>query len=178
LHHFFSPISIIKRVHMQAQVQKAESIKPVLQDSPLSIPVSLYRNCTSHEQATVNLLTLLTTDSYQPGIEALRAMAGAEQDAAKKQLPCYTIGGVFQGGHSAGNRTQASNLIGIDLDFKDNAHVQGFGNLKAACKQVPFILYCGLSCRGKGYLVIMALKYPDKFLQQFRASRVSLNDLD
>jgi hypothetical protein len=131
--------------------------------------VSLYRNKTDAEPVPVDLFTVLTTHKYKERIVALRQMMGDKQDETKKQLPCFTIGGVYSGGHSASNRVQSTNLIGIDLDFKDNDQVAGFNNLKAACKVVPYIAYCGLSCRGKGYLIVMPLAHPDRFLQHFKA---------
>ena len=139
------------------------------QHSPLHTQVSLYPVYTSHAPATVSLWPVLTTPRYQAVVENLRTLEGEEQETAKKRLPAFTIGGTFNGSHLAENRLSSTNLIGIDLDFKDNQHVAGFANLKASCSQVPFVAYCGLSCRGKGFFIIMLLAYPEQFLKQFKA---------
>ncbi|PXV62071.1 VirE-like protein [Dysgonomonas alginatilytica] len=62
-----------------------------------------------------------------------------------------------------------SGVICIDVDGKDNTHVSNFQDLKKLISQIPYVAYCGLSVGGKGYFILIPVKYPNKHREQFKA---------
>lgn len=89
-----------------------------------------------------------------------------EQRTLKDNLPACTISGLFAS-RSADSLTTATHLICIDIDAKDNTHIPDFDTLKEQIKACPYVLFCGLSARGKGYFCIIQIADHSKFLGHF-----------
>lgn len=127
----------------------------------LDTPVSFYKGIKSIAPIGANLLDLLTGnghEKYKDAVLAVRAEADpVKQKTLKDALPMYTISGLFFTAGSS-NIYAPTSLIGIDIDEKDNAHVQNFDQLKECIKALPFVAYCGYSCRGKGYFCIVPVE--------------------
>lgn len=127
----------------------------------LDVPVSFYKGIKSIAPVGANLLDLLTGnghEKYKDAVLAVRAEADpVKQKTLKDALPMYTISGLFFTAGSS-NIYAPTSLIGIDIDQKDNTHVQNFDQLKECIKALPFVAYCGYSCRGKGYFCIVPVE--------------------
>ena len=121
---------------------------------------------------TISLGRVLLSEQWRAQVEALRAEKDpARQDALKRSLPCFTPSGTFTHISRAG-LVQHSGFISIDIDCKPdkgiNAALSGY-DLKAAVAAVPHIAYCGRSCRGAGYVVLVPIADPAKHSEYFRA---------
>lgn len=141
--------------------------------SVLNKPVSLWNSIVNpNEVPTVaDLRQLLLTDRYRPQVEAIRAIDDeGRQKAEKNKLPGYTIGGTFAG---LGARTlqEPSGLLGIDIDQDQNAefiarHGAGtFDQMKRMVSKLPFVAYCGRSCRGLGFFLVVPIAHPEHYRQ-------------
>jgi len=75
----------------------------------------------------------------------------------KESLPCYTVSVIFS---DRKNIISHSGIVCIDIDEKDNTK-ENFSEIKKIIPQVPYVAYCGLSCGGKGYFVLISIKYTD-----------------
>lgn len=121
---------------------------------------------------TISLGRALVSDTWRAQVEAVRAEKDpARRDALKKALPCFTPSGTFTHISHAG-LLQHSGFISIDIDYKpekgENTALAGY-DLKAAVSSVPHIAYCGRSCRGAGYVLLIPIAEPAKHSDYFRA---------
>ena len=124
------------------------------------------------ELQTISLGWALLSNKWRAQVEAVRAETDpARQEALKKALPCFTPSGTFTHISRAG-LVQHSGFISIDIDCKPdkgiNAALLDF-DLKAAAAAVPHIAYCGRSCRGAGYVLLVPIADPAKHNEYFRA---------
>ena len=108
---------------------------------------------------------------YREQIERLRSCRNAdERKYLKSQLPQATISGVFCGNRKADNLAAHSGLICVDIDAKDNPDVNDFEHLKEnVLSRIDEVAYAAHSVGGKGYFVIIPLKYPNQHKRQFAA---------
>lgn len=118
--------------------------------------VSLFRGFEDKNPKKVNLFQILTTSKFKSQIETLRAEENEEkQKTLKKRLPSFSVSGVFKGGHAKENLSTPSNFICIDVDQKDNTNITNFSEFKDFAEAFPWVAYCGLSCRGKGFFLVI-----------------------
>lgn len=118
--------------------------------------VSLFRGFADKTPKEVNLFQILTTPKFKSRIETLRAEENEEkQKTLKKRLPGFTISGVFKGGHGIENLAAPSSYICIDIDQDKNTHITNFSEFKDFAEAFPWVAYCGLSCRGKGFFLVI-----------------------
>lgn len=105
-----------------------------------------------------------------------RAAIKAEKDPARREqmrrgLPCFTPSGIFSHVSRAG-LVRHSGFISLDIDYKPekgvNTNLAGY-DLKAAISAVPNVAYCGHSCGGSGYVVIVPVADPAKHREYFHA---------
>jgi hypothetical protein len=136
----------------------------------LDSQVSLFKNVTDRAPKVVSLRKVLLGETYKQEVEAVRAADGEQQQLLKRQLPCLAVSAICDGGHAAENVMQQTDLICIDFDAKDNTHLDNFNKLKELIAAIPFVGYCGLSCRGKGFFVIIPIAAPYRFADQYRAA--------
>lgn len=124
------------------------------------------------ELRTITLGRALVSDKWRAQVEAVRAETDpARQLALKQGLPVFTPSGTFRHISRAG-LVQHSGFISIDIDCKPDKGINpGLldYDLKAAVAAVPHIAYCGLSCRGAGYVCIIPIADPAKHSEYFRA---------
>lgn len=124
------------------------------------------------ELKTMPLGWALVTDKWRSKVEALRAETDPMKKAElKKALPCITPGGVFS--HISGNGlTQPSGYLCADLDCKPekgiNPALENY-DLKTAVACLPYVAYCGLSCGGKGYFLIIPIADTTKYKEYYEA---------
>ena len=130
----------------------------------LDIKVSTFKDVRAMaDKEPQPLRSILTSGEYQDQVEAVRSVEyhSEEQKELKKKLPLFTMG-VFPKERQAKKIREAIPLIALDFDGKDNDPSTEKANLAfRAFKHVvegdPFVLYCGLSCSGKGWRVILPI---------------------
>ena len=139
----------------------------------ITTKVSLFPtiNCKDSDIKDTPLLTMLAriaNGKYKAEVEALREEKDEDrQKVLKNKLPCFTPSGTFSG-KSASTLKEHSGYICIDIDAKDNTHLKDFATLKEQIKAIPYIMFCALSCRGKGYMCLIPIKDTTKHGQYFK----------
>lgn len=127
-------------------------------------------NADDSELTTMSLGRALIADTWREKVEALRAEADpAQRKKLKEDLPCITPGGTFNHINKRG-LNQASGYLCADLDCKpgENAELAEF-DLKAAVSRLPYVAYCGKSCGGKGYFLIIPIADATKYKEYYKA---------
>lgn len=160
------------------------------------LPCSRADDC---EIETTTLGLALVTDAWRAKVEGVRsetdpvkkallksglpakptadqlAAVKAENDPARKAqmkvgLPCFTPSGTFS--HVSEKTLIAhSGFISIDIDYKPgavNPALPGI-DLKASAANIPHVAYCGHSCGGTGYVLMIPIADPAKHRAYFRA---------
>lgn len=131
--------------------------------------ISYYQNTADTKGEVVSLHSFLKSDKHREKVEQLRATSDkGKRDELKKKMPCGTISGVF-GKRAKEGLIQHSGFICIDIDEKDNSHLDWFGDFKEYIKWNKYVAYCGQSVGGKGYFCVIPLKYPEKHLLHYYA---------
>lgn len=102
-------------------------------------------------------------------IAELRSCSDAERKRQiKMSLQQATISGVFSPTRSAENLVRHSGLICVDIDRKDNEHIENFDTLiEDVLSRIEEVAYAAHSVSGKGYFVIILLRYPQLHKAQF-----------
>ena len=129
-------------------------------------------NADDSEIDTISLGRALLADTWREQVEAIRAEKNpAKQKALKDALPCFTPAGTFRHVDNSG-LIKPSGFLYADIDYKpekgENIALAGY-DLKAEIWRVPFVAYCGLSCRGAGYSLIIAIDDPAKYRDYYKA---------
>ena len=146
-------------------------------DTKISFAPSV--NADDSEIETITLGRALISDAWREQVEALRAETDpAKRKALKNKLPCITPGGTFT--HISKNGLErASGYLCADLDYKPekgiNADLEGF-DLKAAVARLPYVAYCGKSCGGKGYFLIIRIADASKYKAYYRALQAEFEE--
>ena len=79
----------------------------------------------------------------------------------KMSLPHAAISGVFSPSRSAENLVRHSGLICVDIDRKENEHIENFDTLiEDVLSRIEEVAYASHSVSGKGYFVIIPLRFP------------------
>lgn len=133
--------------------------------------VSVFRNVRDTEPKEMKLKEFLSLGLlYRNQITRLRTATNKEvRNDLKKYLPMMTTSGVFRGGRKAECLAAYSGLICIDIDEGDNTAVPNFNHLKEnLLNRIEEVAYAAHSVSGKGYFVIIPLKYPDQHKRQFK----------
>ena len=133
-----------------------------------AIEITVYRGVKDRIGYVSTLHDLLTNVDVS-AIEELRSCADAERKRQiKMSLPQATISGVFSPTRSAENLVQHSELICVDIDRKDNEHIENFDTLiEDVLSRIEEVAYAAHSVSGKGYFVIIPLRYPQLHKAQF-----------
>lgn len=93
---------------------------------------------------------------------------GERRRQIKMSLPQATISGVFSPSRSAENLVRHSGLICVDIDRKENEHIANFDTLiEDVLSRIEEVTYAAHSVSGKGYFVIIPLRYPQLHKAQF-----------
>jgi hypothetical protein len=135
----------------------------------LDFKVSTFRNVLSMaDKEPQPLRAILTSGEYKERIEAVRAEEyhSMKQKELKKGLPLFAMG-VFDKQRRADKILEAALMIALDFDSKDNEPNTKKPNLafrafKYVIENDPYVLYCGLSCSGKGWRVILPIRSTDR----------------
>ncbi|MGM9795606.1 MAG: BT4734/BF3469 family protein [Candidatus Aphodosoma sp.] len=132
------------------------------------IEITVYRGVKDRIGHLSTLHDFLTNVNVS-AIAELRSCTDAERKRQiKMSLPQATISGVFSPTRSAGHLVRHSGLICVDIDRKDNGHIANFDTLIAdVLSRIEEVAYAAHSVSGKGYFVIIPLRYPQLHKAQF-----------
>ena len=138
---------------------------------PLDVIVSSYTGVTDTIGTEVNLKDFILSGQYKGVAEQIRCRATAdERHDIKKQLynqiPAVTVSGRF-GQHKSEHLIEASGLICIDIDWKDNVDIMP--QVPSILQKLKYVAYCGKSISGDGYFAIIPIENPKHFKQHFYA---------
>lgn len=128
--------------------------------------VSVFGKATDTEPiTTATILQVLTSKKVTPKVKQYRETG---DKAIKLSIPCFIPSGVFSSRKDEA-LLQHSGVVCIDIDGKDNTGVVNFEELKKLIVQIPYVAYCGLSVGGKGFFLLVPIRYPEKHREQFKA---------
>lgn len=132
------------------------------------IEITVYRGVKDRIGHLSTLHDFLTNVNVS-AIAELRSCTDAERKRQiKMSLPQASISGVFSPTRSADNLVRHSGLICVDIDRKDNEHIENFDMLiEDVLSRIEEVAYAAHSVSGKGYLVIIPLRYPQLHKAQF-----------
>ena len=138
---------------------------------PLDVIVSSYPGVTDTTGTEVNLKDFILSGKYKEVAEQIRCGATAdERHDIKKQLynqiPAVTVSGRFSQ-HNSEHLIEASGLICIDIDWKDNVDIMP--QVPSILQKLKYVAYCGKSISGDGYFAIIPIENPMHFKQHFYA---------
>lgn len=133
--------------------------------------VSIYKGATDNIGTEVCLKDFLLSDTYRNVAEQIRSGNTPEErhdikDRLKGQIPCATIAGRFTQRDSK-HLIEASGLIGIDIDLKDNVDV--IDTVPTILQRLSYVVYYGKSISGDGYFAVVRLENPKHFKQHYLA---------
>jgi len=93
---------------------------------------------------------------YSGLVEEIRACDDkAKRTKLKGKLPVIMPAGVFKDRYIL---EEYSELACIDIDGKDNLHIQDWDKVKHMMRSLIYVAYAGLSCGGNGLLVLVRIK--------------------
>lgn len=132
------------------------------------IEITVYRGVKDRIGHLSTLHDFLTNVDVS-AIAELRSCSDAERKRQiKMSLSQATISGIFSPTRSADNLVRHSGLICVDIDRKDNEHIENFDTLiEDVLSRIEEVAYVAHSVSGKGYFVIIPLRYPQLHKSQF-----------
>ena len=130
--------------------------------------VSSFRDYnTPSDPRPVSLLNWLTSCKYASKVTAVRDEGNKDlRDQLKATLPAITPSGQFSY-RSEKHLISHSGFIQFDVDFKENAHITNYQELKSEISKIINVAYCGLSVSGTGYWGLIPIAYTEKHSQHF-----------
>lgn len=134
------------------------------------IEISVYSGVLDTIGHRSTLFDFLNNVDYD-AISELRASADPVRcKEIKLALPQATISGVFSPTRSAENLVRHSGLICVDIDRKDNLHIDNFDTLiPDVFSRIEEVLFAAHSVSGQGYFLIIPLRYPHRHKEHFEA---------
>lgn len=138
---------------------------------PLDVIVSSYTGVTDTIGTEINLKDFILSGQYKEVAEQIRCGATAEErhDIKKQlynQIPAVTVSGRFSQ-HKSDHLIEASGLICIDIDRKDNVDIMP--QVPSILQKLKYVAYCGKSISGDGYFAIIPIENPKHFKQHLYA---------
>lgn len=136
----------------------------------LNTEVSYYPGSVkNNEGQVVNLFEYLTQPSAEriAKVTALRGCPDPDQQKElKKKVGCITPSGVFHPTRKAEHLVKHSGFIALDFDSDANEGVD-FAAVKRQVSRLTWVAACMYSIRGKGLVMYVPIKHPDKHRQHF-----------
>jgi BT4734-like, N-terminal domain/Primase C terminal 2 (PriCT-2) len=137
--------------------------------SVLSKKVSCFSSYRDVIPKEVKLIDFLTSKKYADNVDKIRhAKTKDEIDMLKSKLPAITPSGLFHTRRAAENLVSHTGLIQIDIDGKDNKHLN-ISKTKELLKEIQQVCYCAFSVSGKGLFALVQISTPEKHKEHFLA---------
>lgn len=105
-------------------------------------------------------------------VDTIRELRSCPNPTRRKELKLSlqqaTISGVFSPSRSAENLVKHSGLICVDVDRKDNLHIENFDTLiDDVFSRLDQVAFASRSVSGNGYFLIIPLLHPDRHREHF-----------
>jgi hypothetical protein len=137
-----------------------------LEGSVLNVEVSTFEKVNKRNtHQTYNLIELLNMTKFKEVLESYRLNLKEGIKADKASLfPCMTPQAKFEDNNSNNGewnkeKFTITKLLCIDIDKKDNLHIENFGDVKDQISKIENIAYVGYSCSGEGVFALMYCDY-------------------
>ena len=88
-------------------------------------------------------------------------------DHLKKGLPLATVGALCDDGRKMENVRERTGWIALDIDGKDNPHLEDAEAVRDAISNIVYVAYAGLSVSGNGVWGLIKVENPQKQAQHF-----------
>ena len=118
---------------------------------------------------TVDLLDFITKTTPERTAKVLEVRACTDekrQKELKKYVDWITPSGIFTPPCNDENLVKHSGIICLDFDVDDNPGVD-FAEVKRQVSRLSWVAACTWSIRGKGLVIYVPIKYPEKHHQHF-----------
>jgi hypothetical protein len=124
------------------------------------------------------MLVWLRSPKYYDEQLRLRSLAAVDVEQYREEkivkLPAITPFAEFtyrKNDHfrNCDDNTSFSGLYCLDIDRKDNPHIENFHELKQEFCKIRNVAYCGLSLSGNGYFLLIPIAEPLRHLEYFEA---------
>jgi hypothetical protein len=83
-------------------------------------------------------------------------------DNIKKSLPLATVGAICEGGRKMENVKERTGWIALDIDAKDNPHLEDAEVVRDAISNIVYVAFAGLSVSGNGVWGLVKVRDPQK----------------
>ena len=126
----------------------------------LNIKVPFFQRINDLNPNDITLRELLfkLQGNFKSHVEKIRNESNEDKqkELKTKLLPCFCVSAKFNGDRRKENVSDYTNLMYIDIDYKDNIEI--ISNVPTILRSIDNILYFQKSVRGKGYSVILPIK--------------------
>lgn len=127
-----------------------------------------------------DLLQMQTNEETKGKVERIRKIEDKKEQSELKAklLPCVAFNARFGGTRNKGNISEYTNLIYIDIDYKDNVNIMP--KVPDILKRIDNILLYQRSAGGKGYMAVMptdTITDTSDFLSLWRAAEKEFRKL-
>lgn len=149
-------------------------VKKALQDATVSYFDSVSQKTPSAE---IELFDLLTTDLFKDYVQNLRKANPETQKQLKRELPAYTVSGIFDETRKKEHLKTHSGFICIDIDEKDNKRIENFATLKSEVRKIVNIAFVGTSVSGKGLYAVIPIDKQENHEKYFTSLQEAFSQL-
>lgn len=140
----------------------------------LDAKVSVFKNVKSkkpYKTTTFREWLFNNSKDLRDEIDKIRDEYNKEKrKALKESMECITGSGVFENGRSDRDLKTHNGYLVIDIDHQDNLHFGSkfFTLIDDVFSELSVVNYVGRSIGGKGYFLIIGIRYPEKHRAHFR----------
>lgn len=136
-------------------------------NSYLDTRISVYNGVTDNVGVICPLRVFLFSKKHKKDVERVRSLYGSEAyKQEKKHLPMAAISGTFRT-RNIGDLIEHTGLICIDIDAKDNPHLDMAKDVMPRLRELPYVFYAGKSVSGNGYFAIIPLLHKGLHRQHY-----------
>ena len=136
----------------------------------LDAKVSVFKNVKSkkpYKTTTFREWLFNNSKDLRDEIDKIRDEYNKEKrKALKESMECITGSGVFENGRSDRDLKTHNGYLVIDIDHQDNLHFGSkfFTLIDDVFSELSVVNYVGRSIGGKGYFLIIGIRYPESSL--------------
>lgn len=133
----------------------------------LDTRISVYNGVTDNVGVICPLRFFLFSKRHKSDVERVRSLYGSESYKSEKlHLPMAAISGTFKYRKLDG-LIEHTGLICIDIDAKDNPHLDMERDVRSRLIELPYVFYAGKSVGGNGYFAIIPLLHKGLHRQHY-----------
>lgn len=135
------------------------------------VSISQFKNCFNplpiKHIPLYDFYNSIINGDYASEVERIRSNPEAAKEL-KKKLPCVTVSGIFRH-RDEKNLILHSGRICIDIDGKDNTHIEDWYLVRTTLGGWGSIEFAALSASAKGVFVVIPIRYPERHKDHYTA---------